>query len=149
MGIAGGLLAGPFYKSKLTTELQGSAAKTVIHTAIPVFYLHMNQDPDSGQSAMAGWAIVHAIVDKDRRLLSTVKFTQLTGDAKRNDAQIEIEVKELPGGWLEITPKDQMPYGEYALEPVMKQENAYSLSVYDFRVDPFADNDSDVVSASQ
>ena len=98
---------------------------------------------------MAGWAIVHAIVDKDRRLLSTVKFTQLTGDAKRNDAQIEIEVKELPGGWLEITPKDQMPYGEYALEPVMKQENAYSLSVYDFRVDPFADNDSDVVSASQ
>ncbi len=95
---------------------------------------------------MAGWALVHAIVDKDRRLLSTVKFTQLTGNAKRNDTQVEVETEKLPDGWLKITPKTPLPAGEYALEPVMKQENAYSLRVYDFRFDPSAENDPDAVS---
>ena len=144
--IAGGLLAGPFYKAKMTTEIQGRAARTVIHTATPVFYLHFDQEPDSGQSAMAGWAIVHALVDNDRRLLSTVKFTQLTGNAKRNDTQVEIATESLPDGWLKITAKGPLPPGEYALEPVMKQENAYSLMVYDFRLDPAAENDPDAVS---
>ena len=144
--LAGGLLAGPFYKAKFTTEIEGSVAKTVLHSATPVFYLHFDEDPDSGQSAMAGWALVHAIVDKDRRLLSTVKFTQLTGNAKRNDTQVEVETEKLPDGWLKITPKTPLPAGEYALEPVMKQENAYSLRVYDFRFDPSAENDPDAVS---
>ena len=95
---------------------------------------------------MAGWAIVHAILDKDRRLLSTVKFTQLSGNAKRNDTQVEVETEKLPDGWLKITPKEQLLAGEYALEPVMKQENAFSLLVYDFRLDPSAENDPDAVS---
>jgi hypothetical protein len=144
--IAGGLLAGPFYKSKLTTYLQGKEARTVIHTGSPVFYVHFDENPDSGQSAMAGWAVVHAIVDKERRLLSTVKFTQLTGQAKRNDTQVEVETEKLPDGWLKITPKVQMLAGEYAFEPVIKQENVFAITVYDFRLDPSADNDSDAVS---
>jgi hypothetical protein len=144
--IAGGLLAGPFYKAKLTMEIDGSAAKTVLHSGTPVFYLHFDQDPDAGQTSMAGWAVVHAIADKDRRLLSTVKFTQLTGTAKRNDTQVELDTEKLPNGWLKITPRQPLPPGEYALEPVMRQENAYSLMVYDFRLDPSAENDADAVA---
>jgi hypothetical protein len=144
--IAGGLFAGPFYKARFTTELQGETARTVLHTGKPVFYLFFNPDPDQGPSQFAGWAIVHVAVDKDRRLLSTVKFTQFTGNAKRNDTEVELETETLPGGWLRLTPKDSLPSGEYALEPVMKQENAYSLNVYDFRVDPGAPNDADAVT---
>lgn len=144
--VAGGLLAGPFYKSRFSTELQGIKAQTVLHTGSPVFYLHFDPQADAGQSAMAGWAIVHAVVDKDRRLLSTVKFTQLTGNAKRNDTQIEATTESLPDGWIRITPKDALPAGEYALEPVLKQENAYSLAVYDFRIDAAAQNDADALS---
>ncbi len=144
--LAGGLLAGPFYKAKMTTEIQGATAKTAVHSGTPVFYLHVTGDPDAGQSSMAGWAVVHAVVDKDMRLLSTVKFTQLTGNAKRNATEVEVSTETLPDGWLKITPKAQMAAGEYALEPVMKQENAYSLIVYDFRMDPLAANDSDVVT---
>ena len=144
--VAGGLLAGPFYKSKFTTELAGESARTVLHTGTPVFYVLFNQDPDQGQSQFAGWAVVHVVVDKDRRLLSTVKFTQLTGNAKRSDTQVDLEAETLPGGWLRLTPKAVLPPGEYALEPVMKQDNAYSLNVYDFRIDPAAPNDADAVT---
>jgi hypothetical protein len=118
----------------------------VLHSGTPVFYLHFDQDPDAGQTSMAGWAVVHAIADKDRRLLSTVKFTQLTGTAKRNDTQVELDTEKLPNGWLKITPRQPLPPGEYALEPVMRQENAYSLMVYDFRLDPSAENDADAVA---
>ncbi len=144
--LAGGLIAGPFYKARFSTEIDGPKASTVVHTGMPVFYLHLNASPESGQSMMAGWAVVHAVVDKDRRLLSTVKFTQLTGSAKRNDTQVDVQTEELPDGWLKITPKSAMEPGEYALEPVMKQENAYSLSVFDFRVDPNGEDDPDVVT---
>ena len=146
--VAGGLLAGPFYKSKVSTELQGERAKSVLHANLPVFYVHFNSDADSGESAVGGWAIVHALVDKDRRLLSTVKFTQLTGGAKRNDSQVEVATESLPGGWLKITPKSSLASGEYALEPVMKQENAFSVMVYDFRVDPNGVNAPDAIAAS-
>ena len=144
--VVGGLFAGPLYKAKFTIEIEGPAAKTVLHTATPVFYLRFDPSPDSGQSAMAGWAVVHAVVDKDRRLLSTVKFTQLTGNAKRNDTQVDVETETLPDGWLKIKVTGPLTPGEYALEPVMKQENAYSLMVYDFRFDPSAENDADAVS---
>ena len=144
--LAGGLLAGPFYKTKLTTELEGKQAHTVLHATTPVFYLLFSQDPDQGTSQFAGWALVHVVVDGERRLLSTVKFTQLTGNAKRSDTQVELTSETLPGGWVRLTPKTPLVPGEYALEPVMKQDNAYSLNVYDFRLDPAGPNDSDVVT---
>ncbi|RRA47906.1 hypothetical protein D1Y84_05975 [Acidipila sp. EB88] len=143
--VAGGLLAGPFYKARFSTEIDGVAAKTVVHTGAPVFYVKI-EGPETGQSLMAGWAVVHALVDRDRRLLSTVKFTQWTGNAKRNDTEVEVATETLPDGWVKITPKGQLPEGEYALEPVMKQENAFSTMVFDFRVDASAQNDADAVT---
>ncbi len=144
--VVGGLLAGPLYKSKFSTELEGEKASTILHTGTPVFYIHFDPGPDAGQSAVTGWAVVHAVVGKDRRLLSTVKFTQFTGNAKRNDTQVDVTTESLPDGWLRITPKSALDPGEYALEPVLRQENAYSLAVYDFRVDPAAANDADAVT---
>ncbi len=146
--VTGGLLAGPFYKAKFTTELEGKQAKTVLHTAAPVFFVRLNPEADEGQSALAGWVVVHVLVDKDkdRRLLSTVKFTQLTGNAKRSDTQVDAAIEPMAEGWIKITPKEALAPGEYALEPVMKQENAYSLVVYVFRVDPAStENAADVI----
>ncbi len=134
--VAGGLLAGPFYKAKFTTELEGKQAKTVVHTGTPVFFVRLSEEADEGQSGLAGWAVVHVLVDKDRRLLSTVKFTQLTGNAKRSDTQVDAATEPMAEGWIKITPREALAPGEYVLEPVMKQENAYSLAVYDFRIDP-------------
>ena len=145
--LAGGLLAGPFYKSKFTTELQGTQAKTILHKEVPAFYVRQEK-ADAGASPYAGWAIVHVRVANDHRLLSTVKFTQFTGVAKRNDTQVDVTTDELSDGWIRITPKQALTPGEYALEPVFKEENTFSSVVYDFRLDPAADNVSDAVRKS-
>lgn len=135
--VAGGLLAGPFYKQKFTTEIEGNTSPTVVHTATPSFYVLMPSMGD-GTSMFAGWAIVRAGVDKDRRLLSTVKFTQLTGNAKRDASQVETKTEEPQPHWLKITAAAPLAPGEYVLMPVMKQANAFSMTVYDFRVDASA-----------
>ncbi len=146
--VAGGLLAGPFYKAKFTTEIDGKSAATAVHTGQPVFYVRTGSEADAGTSMVAGWAVVHAVAENSRRLLSTVQFTQLTGNAKRSSAQVEVMMESLPGGWIRITPKEALAPGEYALQPVMRQANAFSTVVYDFRVDPLAENDADVVTAT-
>lgn len=143
--VAGGLLAGPFFKSKFTTEIEGTQARTILHKTTPVFYVRQ-QEAESGTSTMAGWAVVHVVLAKDHRLLSTVKFTQLTGSAKRNDTQVDVTTDSLGDGWLRITPKESLAPGEYALEPVLKQENAYSTMVYDFRIEPAGENSPDAVT---
>lgn len=135
--IAGGLLAGAFYKPKFTTEIEGNTSPTVIHTTAPSFYVLMPSQGD-GTSMFAGWAIVRAGVDKDRRLLTTVKFTQLTGNAKRDASQVETKTDAPAQGWVKITPAAPLTPGEYVLMPVMKQANAFSMTVYDFKVDPSA-----------
>ena len=146
--VVGGLAAGPFYKAKMTTELAGTTARTALHTTTPVFYLHPGGQVEAeteGISMVAGWAVVHAGVENGRRLLSTVKFTQLTGNAKRSDGQVELTTEMLPGGWMRVTPKEALTPGEYALLPVMRQANVFSTAVYDFRVDPLAENAQDAV----
>lgn len=145
--VVGGLFAGPLYKARFTTELDGPSAKTAIHSSSPVFYLHIDSDPDgTAQTLQIGWAIVYVVADKNHRLLSTVKFTQFTGTAKRNDAQIDVSTETLPDGWLRIVPKLPLAPGEYALEPVFKQESAFSALVYDFRIAPDAPSDPDVIT---
>jgi len=144
--VAGSLFAGPFYKTRFTTELQGTTAKSVLHSPSPTFYIHLQPaNDDDGESPIAGWAIVHATVAKDHRLLTTVKFTQFTGHAKRDDSQVDVTLVTLSNGWISLTPKDPLSIGEYALLPVMRQTNAYSTSVYDFKVDPEAENAPDAI----
>lgn len=146
--IAGGLAAGPFFKSKFTTELEGNTSRVAIHTTTPVFYVYMPDDADAaGTSMIAGWAIVHVAVGENHRLLATVKFTQLTGNARRDASQVDVKVDKQKDGWIRIAPSAPLTPGEYALMPVMKQQNAFSTMVYDFHVDTAAPNDSDAVQA--
>ncbi len=148
--VTGGLLAGPFYKAKMTTELAGVSARTALHSGSVMFFAPGpdESDPDAAGQPVMGWAIVHAAVVQDHRMLTTIKFTQLTGNAKRSDGQVEVTTEKLPRGWLKITPAAPLTPGEYALLPVPAQANVFSTSVYDFKVDPDAPNASDAVTAA-
>ena len=110
------------------------------------------EDPDSGgdsaQSESIVFAIVRATPDKGRRVFAQIRFTQLTGNAKRNDGQVEATTERLAGGWLKITPASPLAAGEYALTPVPKNQNAFSTVVFDFQVDPAAANDADAIEAA-
>lgn len=146
--VAGSLAGSVFYKPKMTTEVSGAHARLALHIEKPVFYVHVMDDPDGDSSgAFAQWAIVRAIIKKDRRILAQVNFTQLTGNAKRSDSQVDATVEKLPDGWLKITPVNPLAPGEYALQPVTKVANTFSMVIFDFTIDPKAPNAPDALSA--
>ena len=146
-----GSLAGSFlYKPKLTTEIEGAHARVALHSDKPIFYLHvMEEDPsaDSSENVLGPWALVRAKVDKDHRVLSQIKFTQLTGNAKRSDSQIDVTVEKLSDGWFRITPKEPLAPGEYALQPIPRVANTFSTVVFDFTLDPNAPNSPEARSS--
>ncbi|MCU1323331.1 MAG: hypothetical protein JWM43_2980 [Acidobacteriaceae bacterium] len=84
---------------------------------------------------------------KDRRVFAKVQFTQLTGNARRSDGVVETTVETLPGGWFKLTPKMALEPGEYAVTPILKNQNTFSTVVYDFTLDPNGANASDAISA--
>jgi hypothetical protein len=146
--VAGSLAGSVFYKPKMTTEIAGAHAHVALHSEKPVFYVHLLEDDDSTPEGVLGpWALVRAKVDKDRRVLSQVNFTQLTGNAKRTDSQVDVDIEKLPEGWLKITPKMPLALGEYALQPVPKVANTFSVVVFDFTLDPSAPNSPEAKSA--
>jgi hypothetical protein len=147
--VAGSLAGSVFYKPKTTVELAGLHARTTLHDVLPSFYIHLLEDPDgagdSPSSETPAFAIVRAQPAKDRRVFAQVRFTQLTGNAKRDDHAIEGSIERLPGGWLKLTPKSPLAAGEYALSPIPKAQNAFSTVLFDFAIDPQAPNATDAI----
>ena len=150
--VAGSLAGSFFYKPKMTTELAGLHARTVLHLTQPSIYVHSIDDPEPGGESAASntmvWAIVRATLAKDRRVFAKVQFTQLTGNARRTDGLLETTAETLPGGWIKLTPKGALEPGEYAVTPIMKTQNTFSTVIYDFTLDPNAANAADAVLPS-
>lgn len=141
--VAGSLAGSFFYKPKLTTEIEGAHARVALHSDKPIFYVHLMEEDssaDSSENLLGPWALVRAKIDKDHRVLSQVKFTQLTGNAKRSDSRVDTSIEKLPDGWFRITPKEPLDPGEYALQPIPRVANTFSTIVFDFTLDPKAPN---------
>lgn len=150
--IAGELAGSFFYKPKITIDLNGQHARTQLHTSTPVFYFHAATDPDSSEddpkSDTAVIALVRAHVKQDKRVLSTIRFTQFTEHAKRHDGVIASDIEKLPGGWFRVTPQAPMPPGEYAVMPIPRIASTFSTVVFDFGIDPHAPQAKDAVTAT-
>jgi hypothetical protein len=148
--VAGSLAGSVFYKPKMTTEIEGAHARVALHSDKPVFYVHLMEEDssaDSSENLFGPWALVRAKIDKDHQVLSQVKFTQLTGNAKRTASQVDVEIEKLPDGWLKLTPKEPLAPGEYDLQPVPRVANTFSVVVFDFTLDPKAPNSPEAKSA--
>ena len=148
--IAGSLAGSLFYKPKATVEVAGLHARTVLHDGTPAFYVQLLIDSDSqansSDSLTPSFAIVQAVPDKDRRIFAQIRFTPLTGDAKRRDGIVDSTIERLEDGWIKITPTAPLAAGEYAITPIPKTQNAFSTVVYDFTIDPKAPNASDAIA---
>jgi hypothetical protein len=139
--VAGEMAGSLFYKPKMTTELPGAAAAVTLHSRRPVIYFHVDDQDDSTadhNENLVGWAIVRAKPDKDKRIVSQIRFTQLTGHGKRNDNIVDSKEADLPNGWTTLTPNEDLANGQYALTPVYKVGNSFASTVYAFGVDPSA-----------
>ncbi len=139
-----------FYKPKLTTELPGVKARTVVHDPGASFYFRVSPDPDgdgnpNARTAIVGWEILRAAVEKDKRVFQQVRITTLTNHGKRADFAVDSEIEQLPGGWTKITPKAPLVPGEYAIAPIFRDPKFMSGALFDFTLDPSGENPKDVV----
>jgi hypothetical protein len=142
--VAGALTGGLFFKPKLTVEVEGEHARSIIHDVKPVFYLHLLQDPgDTGPEDV--YTILRGMPTKDHRIFAQIRFSQIGGDTKREDGLVETITEHLPDGWLKLTPKEPLIPGEYAVSPVMRSQNAFPTMIYDFTLDPAGPNGTDTV----
>jgi hypothetical protein len=150
--VAGSVAGSIFYKPRLTTELDGMHSRTQLHGKTPILYLliESNQDPGGeGRDAdVHTFAIVRAVQHKNKRVVDSLSYTQLTGNAKRHGEFIETSTTQMPGGWIRIEPKAPMDEGEYCLLPIPKSVGSYATVVYDFGIDPAAPNEKDAIPAT-
>ncbi len=142
----------PFiYKPKVTLELPGPAAVVRLHDATPAIFLvgvYKDEDAAEPRSQFANLALVRVKVRGDKRVVSAIAFTQVTGNAKRSQEIIETSVEKFgANGWFKLMPKQPLEPGEYALVRLPEQDRMFGASIFDFAVDPSAPQDSNAVRA--
>ena len=148
--LAGAFSQSFFYKPKLTTELPGVKARTVVHDPQASFYFRNSPDPagdgnPNARAAIVGWEIVKATVEKDKRVFQQVRITTLTNQGKRVDLAVDSETEQLPGGWTKITPKAPLQPGEYAIAPIFRGPKFMSGALFDFTLNLSGENPKDAV----
>ena len=138
---------------KQTIELAGAHAAIQSHVDIPALYIKLEETPpepatraDSNHSSEPQKAsqpsvsetfrILHVEVKGSKRIVGDVK-RQVTGKVSHEEHAVKTSASRLNGGWLRVTPTENLAPGEYALVE-MADTGAMNLYVWDFGVNPKA-----------
>jgi hypothetical protein len=147
---------------KQTIELNGAHAAVQSHVAVPSIYISADsstadqsllldrdsrraepssqpQQPQEGQQPNVppdGFRIVRTEVKGGKRILGDLKRAP-TGKISQQEHFVKTTVTAVHGGWLKITPTEDMPSGEYALVEMLGK-GGMNLYVWDFGVNPKA-----------
>ena len=139
---------------KQTIELEGAHAAIQSHIELPALYIKLedNSPPGGAQTdsatssdaqksqaapeAFERFRILHVEVKGNKRIVGNIK-RQITGKISHEDRAVKISVAKLNGGWLKVTPSENLAAGEYALVE-MVEKGAMNLYVWDFGVNPKA-----------
>jgi len=141
----------PIPISKQTVELKGTHATIQAHVADPVIFAKVdssasNAVDSSGEAATPAdrelaeqidrYRLVRVQQKPDKRVVANLTIG-LTGHVKEQESFIKTAAQPVSGGWVKITPQEQLTPGEYALVEMLgpKQMN---LFVWDFGVNPSA-----------
>ena len=139
---------------KQTIELVGAHAAIQAHVDVPALYVKLEETP-AQPSAKAGsprsndppkpqppeqpldrFRILHVEVKGNKRIVGDVK-RQVTGKMSHEQQVVKTTATNLNGGWLKLTPTQNLAPGEYALVE-MAEQGAMNLYVWDFGVNPKA-----------
>lgn len=157
----------PLAGVKQTIELEGPHAPIQSHVDVPSLYINLDNAPDqtapsattngSAQSAQGPqqpqqpqqplvpfdrFRIIRADVKNGKRIVGDVK-RQVTGKVSQEQHTVKTTITRVSGGWLKLTPTENLPPGEYALiemtsdDPRLGQQSI-NLYVWDFGVNPKA-----------
>lgn len=145
-------------------ELKGTRSPLQLHVTDPVFFLRVGDAAPAGgtftvdthgatgnaNTASAGgshtsrYVVVRTDVRTDSRVVASVNPSLLEGTGRHEDV-VETASEQLPGGhWMKLTPKEPLPFGEYALLEIIS-DREINLGVWDFGVHPVAPENRDSI----
>ena len=143
----------PIASAKQTIEVPGQHAKVQSHVALPTIYVNASQQDDSETNAASKgpqkpqqpqqpqmpfdrFKIVRMQVKGDKRIVGDIKIA-VYGKVSQEQILMQTTAQEISGGWIKVTPKDELKPGEYAVVEMMGKEGM-NLYVWDFGVNPNA-----------
>ncbi|HEY6372679.1 MAG TPA: hypothetical protein VIX37_19025 [Candidatus Sulfotelmatobacter sp.] len=156
----------PVAGMKQSIELEGAHSTVQAHVEVPALYIKIDDDlthpdqpaaKDSTRAAQGPqqsqqpegptvpfdrFRIVRTEVKGSKRIVGDVK-RQVTGKVSQEQHLIKTTITRVSGGWLKLTPTDNLAPGEYALVEMMGKEGttgseSMNLYVWDFGVNPKA-----------
>jgi len=146
----------PIASAKQTIELEGAHAAVQAHVDVPSLYINIDQDPNQPSPSpdknaaqpqqpqqpekpivpFNRFRILRMEVKGNKRIVGDVK-RQVTGKVTQEQHQIKATLTDIRGGWLKLTPSENLQPGEYALVE-MSENEGMNLYVWDFGVNPKA-----------
>jgi hypothetical protein len=139
---------------KASIELEGAHAAIQSHVDVPTLYINDADEPapfeghgpgaDPGRPAQAQppmassdrFRIVRIDAKNNKRIVGEVKRDG-TGEIRQDQKVIKTTVTAIQGGWLKLSPTQNLAPGEYALVEMMGKEGM-NIYVWDFGVNPNA-----------
>ena len=137
----------PFiYKPKDSIEIKGAAAGVRLHDPNVIIYVRgfgIAASEDAAESEETSTQMELTLVKlestKDRRIVSTIAFTQITGKAERSNQTVVLAMEKIGNtNWQRIAPKEPLVPGEYALMCMPRGHDLFPTRVFDFAIDPTA-----------
>ncbi len=155
----------PVAGAKQSVELEGEHAAIHAHVAVPSIYINLddeaNSEPPPGETASAKpsqpsldapraqqpqqpeqplssdrFRIVQAKVKDGKRIVGDIKRA-VSGKVSQDETFVKTTTDHISGGWLKLTPTQDLPPGEYAVVE-LKGSEGMNVYVWDFAVNPTA-----------
>jgi len=147
----------PIAGAKATIELDGPHAAAQSHVKVPTLYIGVEETRDqfgqpSAQKDSRGpqqpqqpeqpivpfdrFRIVRAEVKGNKRIIGDIKRA-FTGKISQEQHFVKTTITNIKGGWLKLTPTEDLAPGEYSLVEMMGDEGM-NFYVWDFGVNPKA-----------
>jgi hypothetical protein len=147
----------PVAGAKQTIELEGAHAAIQAHVEVPALYIKLDDpatqpgaDPDAARRSESQkpqqpeqpaapfdrFLILHVEVKGNKRVVGGLKH-QVSGKISHEQHAVKTTTTNLNGGWLKLTPTENLTPGEYALVE-MSEKGAMNLYVWDFGMNPKA-----------
>jgi hypothetical protein len=156
----------PIAGLKQTIEIDGAHAAIQAHASVPSLYINVDDAPGPSPSSLKDdksqvdsprqqpqqpqkaqqpqqpivpfdrFRVVHIEVKGNKRIVGSVK-RQVTGKISEEQHLVKTTITHVTGGWLKLTPTENLGPGEYALVE-MEGSEGMNLYVWDFGVNPKA-----------
>ncbi len=152
--------------AKETIELAGEHAAVYAHVAVPSIYVKTDDavpppgETDSAQPSKPSldapraqpqrpeqpeqatvpfdrFRIVRLKVKSGKRIVGDLKRTTTTGKAAQDQTSVKTTIARISGGWLKLTPTEDLAPGEYAIVETQGSD-AMNLYLWPFSVNPNA-----------